>query len=116
MQTANVTKIVSCKQPTDRLRKYLWGVQYTASQIGQCATLDELMLSSLAASQIDRFLGKLKCSLWLLRLMYRTNSPMSHSFTIISLLEPNPVEVKATQNGHNLLMKMGKTSFYTLAC
>ena len=81
LQTAHVTKIVSCKQPTDALRRCLRGVRCTAPRTGRCATLDELMYSSLAASQIDRFLDKLKCSPWLHSLMYRTNIPLSQPLT-----------------------------------
>ncbi len=76
LQTAYVVKIVSRKQPIDALRRCLWGVRSTAPRTGRYAALDELMYSSLAASQIDRFLDKLKCSPWLRSLMYRTNSPV----------------------------------------
>ncbi len=60
LQTANVTNIVSGKQPKDSLQRYFWGVQFAASETGRCATLDGLMYSSLVASQIDTMLDKLK--------------------------------------------------------
>ncbi len=81
LQTAHVTKIVSHKQPTDALQRCLRGVRCTAPRTGRCATPDELIYSSLAASQIDRFLDKLKCSPCFRSLMYRTNSSLSQALT-----------------------------------
>ncbi len=115
LQTAYVTKIVSRKQPTDPLRKCLQGVRCTTPQTGRCVTFDELIFILLETSQIDRFLDKLKCSPWLLSLMYRTNSPLSQLFIITSLPEPNPVVVIATQNGCNTQMKIEKTWRHSIA-
>ena len=47
--------------------------------------------------------------------MYRTNSLLSQPLTIASLLKPNPVEIKVTQNARNKNMKMENTWLNTVA-
>ena len=109
LQTAFFTKIVSGKELTDALKRCFWGVRFTTPEKRWCATLDKLMCSFLTARQIDRFLNKLNSSPWFRSLIYYINISLSQPFRIISLLKPNPVEVKATQNGRKTEMKMEKT-------
>ena len=77
LQTANFTKIISCKHTKDDRQRCVREFRCKTPRKRQFATPEKLMYSSWAASQIDKLIVKLKYRVWLRSPVYHTNSFLS---------------------------------------
>ncbi len=88
-------------------------VRCITNKTNQCLVLDKVMYNSLTGRQICKLHIQLKCNSWAHSLRYVTISYPSQFLTISFFLEPNRVEVEATQNERNIEMKMEKSRLNT---